>query len=193
LAERPFCKSEVYALMVIFQLFKRFLEKMEKVQKALCSFSLGVIVVVLSLEILLRNLWGVNLQWALDLSALLMIWICFIGASMVYWRKGHIGIEALVNLFPKPLQKTINISMSLIIGAGFVVLMIRAASLLVVQYGQKIVSLGISRSFLSFPVVLGTALMILASVYLIFEEILSPNEKEQEPKQGGGEIYDESY
>ncbi len=36
-----------------------------------------------------------------------------------------------------------------------------------VQHGQEIVSLGLSRSFLSFPVVLGTGLMILASVYLI--------------------------
>ena len=95
--------------MAMFHLFKRFLEKMETVQKALCSFFLGVIVVVLFLEILLRNFWGVNLQWALDLSALLMVWICFIGASMVYWRKGHIGIEALVKLFPKQLQKTTNI------------------------------------------------------------------------------------
>ena len=179
--------------MAMFHLFKRFLEKMETVQKALCSFFLGVIVVVISLEILLRNFWGVNLQWALDLSALLMVWICFIGASMVYWRKGHIGIGALVNLFPKPLQKITNLSMSLIIGAGFVVLMIRAASLMAVQHGQEIVSLGLSRSFLSFPVVLGTGLMILASVYLIFEEILGPNGKEQDPKQGGGETYDESY
>jgi len=179
--------------MAMFHLFRRFLEKMETVQKALCSFFLGVIVVVISLEILLRNFWGVNLQWALDLSALLMVWICFIGASMVYWRKGHIGIGALVNLFPKPLQKITNLSMSLIIGAGFVVLMIRAASLMAVQHGQEIVSLGLSRSILSFPVVLGTGLMILASVYLIFEEILGPNGKEQDPKQGGGENYDESY
>jgi TRAP-type C4-dicarboxylate transport system permease small subunit len=193
LAERAFCKSEVHSLMGIFQLFRRFLEKMEKVQKALCSLFLGVIVVVLSLEILLRNLLGVNLQWALDLSALLMVWICFIGASMVYWRKGHIGIEALLTLFPKPLQKTINILMFLVIGAGFVVLMIKAASLLVVQYGQEIVSLGLSRSFLSFPVVLGIGLMIFVSVYLIFEEIFGPGGKEMEPKQGGGENYDESY
>jgi TRAP-type transport system small permease protein len=179
--------------MEIFQLFRRFLEKMEKVQKALCSLFLGVIVVILSLEILLRNLLGVNLQWALDLSALLMVWICFIGASMVYWRKGHIGIEALVNLFPKPLQKTINILMFLVIGAGFVVLMIKAASLLVVQNGQEIVSLSISRSFLSFPVVLGIGLMIFVSVYLILEEIFNAGEKGQEPKQGGEENYDESY
>ncbi len=42
--------------MAMFHLFKRFLEKMETVQKALCSFFLGVIVVVLFLEILLNGL-----------------------------------------------------------------------------------------------------------------------------------------
>jgi TRAP-type transport system small permease protein len=193
LAQRPFYKSEVHALMGMFQCLKRFLEKMEKVQKALCSFFLGVIVVVLSLEILLRNLLGVNLQWALDLSALMMVWICFIGASMVYRRKGHIGIEALVKLFPKGLQRILNILMSLIIGLGFVVLMIKAASLMAVQYGQEIVSLEISRSFLSFPVVLGIGLMIMVSAYLILEGFFCPDGKETEPKQEGGENYDESY
>ena len=47
-----------------------------------------------------------------------------------------------------------------------------------VQHGQEIVSLELSRSFLSFPVVLGTGLMIIVSAYLILEEILNPDGKE---------------
>jgi TRAP-type C4-dicarboxylate transport system permease small subunit len=179
--------------MTGFQFLGRLFEKLERMQTIFCVAALGAIVVVLSLEILLRQFLGINLQWALDLSALLMVWICFIGASMVYRRKGHIGIEVLVKLFPEGLQKMLNVVMYLLIGAGFVVLMIRAGSLMLVQRGQEIVSLGISRSFLSFPVVLGTALMLVTSVYLILEELLRSGDPTAHFKKSGEEGHDESY
>jgi TRAP-type C4-dicarboxylate transport system permease small subunit len=179
--------------MTRFQFLDRFFEKMEKMQTLFCVAALGAIVLVLSLEILLRQFLGINLQWALDLSALLMVWICFIGASMVYRRKGHIGIEVLVKLFPESLQKTLNVAMYLLIGTGLVVLMIRAGSLMLVQRGQEIVSLGISRSFLSFPVAVGTGLMLLTSVYLILEEWLKSGNHVVNSNERGEKSHDESY
>ena len=179
--------------MTRFQFLDRFFEKLERVQTLFCVAALGAIVVVLFLEILLRQFLGINLQWALDLSALLMVWICFIGASMVYRRKGHIGIEVLIKLFPEGLQKTLNVAMYLLIGAGLIVLMIRAGSLMLVQGGQEIVSLGISRSFLSFPVVVGTGLMLLTSVYLILEEWLRSGHPAVDSNERGEKSHDESY
>jgi len=179
--------------MTRLQILDRLFKKLEKMQTLFCVAALGAIVVVLSLEILLRQLLDINLQWALDLSALLMVWICFIGASMVYRRKGHIGIEVLVKLFPDGLQKTLNITMYILIGAGLVVLMVRAGSLMLVQRGQDIVSLGISRSFLSFPVVVGTGLMLLTSVYLVLEEWLRSGATIVDSNERGEKSHDESY
>jgi len=179
--------------MTGFQFLGRFFEKLERMQTIFCVAALGAIVVVLSLEILLRHFLGINLQWALDLSALLMVWICFIGTNMVYRRKGHIGIDALVKLFPGGLQKTLNLTMYILIGAGFVVLMMRAGSLMIVQRGQEIVSLGISRSFLSFPVVVGTGLMLVTSIYLVLEELLRSGDTIVDSNEKGEGNHDESY
>ena len=55
---------------------------------------------------------------------------------------------------------------------------------MMVQWGQEIVSLGISRSFLSFPVVLGIGMMMLTSVYLILEEIMAQREKADRKREG---------
>jgi len=168
-------------------LFDRILGKIEKGQVFFCVCCLAAVAVVMFLEVFLRNIMGINLQWALELSALLMVWTCFIGASVVYRIKGHIGIEVLVRLFPLPLQVLVNSSVYLLICAGFVVLIIKASSLMIVQYGQEIVSLEIPRSALSLPIVLGISLMFITSIYLILEEIqrLRPQRENREQEDRG--------
>jgi C4-dicarboxylate transporter DctQ subunit len=176
-----------------FERLERFLVLLDRFQMFFCKGAMAVMVVIMSLEILLRHLAGIDLQWGLDLSALLMVWICFIGASMVYRRKGHIGIEALVRLFPLRLQRILNACLYLLIGGAFIVLMVKAGALALVQRSQEIVSLSIPRSFLSIPVFLGSLLMGLTSIHMSLGEVLGVESKE--PGSGNGEKgeTDESY
>jgi TRAP-type C4-dicarboxylate transport system permease small subunit len=175
------------------QSFGRFLGKIEKIQMAFCMFGIAGIAAVVSSEIILRNLLGITWIWTLELCALLTVWVGFLGASVVFRRKGHIGIEALVRLFPEKVQKAVNVSMYLVICAGFAVLIVKAAMLMILQAGQEIVSLGIPRSFLSLPIVLGIGLMFITSIYLILEELLGSYPMGSESKAGGVGEYDESY
>lgn len=158
--------------MRMYERIERFFVLLERAQMVFCAGALAVMVVIMSLEILLRHLAGINLQWGLDLSALLMVWACFIGASLVYRRKGHIGIEALVRLFPSGLQRILNAFLYLLIGGGFILLMIKTGSLVSVQRNQEIVSLSISRSFLSIPLFVGALLMGFTSLHLSLGEVL---------------------
>lgn len=171
--QRALRQGEEPAVTMGLDRFDRILKRIETGQVFFCVCCLAGVAVVMFLEVFLRNVTGINLQWALDLSALLMVWTCFIGASVVYRRKGHIGIEALVKLFPLRWQVAVNIVVYVLICIGFVVLILKAVSLMVVQYGQEIVSLGIPRSALSLPIVLGIAMMVVTSIYLILEEAQS--------------------
>lgn len=191
--QRTLRSSEKNAVSTNMQSFGRFLEKIEKIQLAFCMFGIASIAVVVSSEIILRNLLGITWIWTLELCALITVWVGFLGASVVYRRKGHIGIEALVRVFPQNVQKVVNVSMYILIGAGFAVLIVKATRLMIVQAGQEIVSLGIPRSFLSLPIVLGIGLMFITSIYLILEEFLNSNRFDSESKAGGGGDYDESY
>ncbi|MBM4339976.1 MAG: TRAP transporter small permease [Deltaproteobacteria bacterium] len=160
-----------------YEWLDRFFVLLERVQMVFCTGALAVMVVIMSLEILLRHLAGINLQWGLDLSALLMVWTCFIGMSMVYRRKGHIGIEALVRFFPLGFQRALNTCLYLLIGGSFIILMVKAASLVWVQRSQEIVSLSIPRSYLSAPLFIGALLMGLTSIHLSLGEILGVEPK----------------
>ena len=191
--QRTLRPSEENAVNTKIQSFGRFLGKIERVQLAFCMFGLACIAAVVSSEIILRNLLGITWIWTLELCGLLTVWVGFLGASVVYRRKGHIGIEALVRLFPQNVQKVVNVSMYILICAGFAVLIVKATMLMIVQAGQEIVSLGIPRSFLSLPVVLGIGLMFITSIYLILEEFLNSNRLDSESKAEGGGDYDESY
>lgn len=191
--QRTLRQSKENAVSPNIRPFGRVLGKIEKVQLAFCMFGIAAIAVVVSSEIILRNLLGITWIWTLELCALITVWVGFLGASVVYRRKGHIGIEALVRLFPPSMQKAVNISMYILICAGFVVLLAKATMLMIVQAGQEIVSLGIPRSFLSLPIVLGIGLMFITSIYLILEEFLNSKRFDSESKAGGGEDYDESY
>jgi len=170
--------------MNVFARLEQFFSLLERLQMVFCASALAVMVMIMSLEILLRHLAGIDLQWGLDLSALLMVWTCFIGASMVYRRKGHIGIEALVRLFPLRLQRVLNACLYLLIGGAFILLMVKAGTLALVQSSQEIVSLSISRSFLSIPVFVGSLLMGITSIHLSLGEMLGVESKQ--PGAGNG-------
>jgi TRAP-type C4-dicarboxylate transport system permease small subunit len=185
--QRALREGEGPAVAMHLDPFARILKRIESGQLFFCVCCLGAVAVVMFLEVFLRNVLGINLQWALDLSALLMVWTCFIGASVVYRRRGHIGIEALVRFFPLRWQVRVNIAVYLLICAGFVVLILKANYLMGVQYGQEIVSLEIPRSALSLPIVLGIGMMLVTSIYLILEEAqrlqIHPRQREQEDER----------
>jgi TRAP-type C4-dicarboxylate transport system permease small subunit len=189
--QRALRESQSPSVAMSLEKLDRILKRIETGQVFFCVCSLATVAVVMFLEVFLRNVMGINLQWAQDLSALLMVWTCFMGASFVFRRRGHIGIEALVRLFPLLWQVRVNIAVYLIICAGFVVLFLKAISLMIVQYGQEIVSLEIPRSALSFPIVLGTSMMLVTSFYLILEEAqrLQPHRatRRQEDLEAGHE------
>jgi TRAP-type C4-dicarboxylate transport system permease small subunit len=49
------------------------------------------------LRIFLRYFWGVAWLWEPDFSRLLFIWIVFIGATVLYVRKGHLMVDYFLN------------------------------------------------------------------------------------------------
>lgn len=49
------------------------------------------------LRIFLRYFWGVAWLWEPDFSRLLFIWMVFIGATVLYIRKGHLMVDYFLN------------------------------------------------------------------------------------------------
>ena len=60
----------------------------------LLSFLIGAILLVTLLEIFSRNVLGQSFQWSEELSRFLLVWITFIGASVVYKKGELIALNA---------------------------------------------------------------------------------------------------
>jgi TRAP-type C4-dicarboxylate transport system permease small subunit len=69
-----------------------------------------------------RYLTGFTLSGADEVEIYILIWIAFLGAAVVTWRRQHLRMDVLVNACPAPARKAVAIFEALVMlaVAGFV-------------------------------------------------------------------------
>lgn len=77
------------------------------------------------LRIALRYLWGVAWLWEPDFSRLLFIWIVFIGATVLYARKGHLVVDYFLNRMPPKNHERMHFMIDLVTLIFLVVLFLK--------------------------------------------------------------------
>ena len=78
----------------------------------LCVLLAGMDLVVVILEVVTRTA-GSTFIWTEEFSRWLLVWMTFIGASVVLREKGHIRVEFFISLCPKKIGKVINLTSEL--------------------------------------------------------------------------------
>lgn len=68
----------------------------------------------ISIDVLLRNIWGIGKPWFFDLSEYTLVWVTFLGAPWVLLQDRHVRIEILVDVLPVHIQRAIGITVSII-------------------------------------------------------------------------------
>ena len=74
----------------------------------LCVALAAADLIVVILEVITRTA-GATLIWTEELSRWLLVWMTFIGASVVLREKGHIRVEFFISICPKQFGKVINL------------------------------------------------------------------------------------
>lgn len=151
--------------------FSQNLGKIEMVMS--CSFLLAMVAIV-GISVFLRYVLKSPLIAGMNFATLLLVWMSFFGASFVYREKGHIAIEFIVNRFPPVIQRFIMVSIYSVIGIALITTVVQSGYLIVVQWKQQIVALGIPRSFLSLPIGITGILMILTTLNHVLSELQTP-------------------
>jgi len=124
---------------------------------------LGIVVTILS-SVILRYGFNAAPSWSEQVALLLVINVAMFGAAAAIRDEGHIGMESLVGLLPKPYQFWIgNANGCLIIIFGMS--LIYGGSLMAVSvFPNKITALNISEAWRYVPVVISGTLTILFSI-----------------------------
>ena len=97
--------QKILAIDIVLDRLGRFLNKGALI---LCVALAAADLIVVILEVITRTA-GATLIWTEELSRWLLVWMTFIGASVVLREKGHIRVEFFISICPKQIGKIINL------------------------------------------------------------------------------------
>jgi len=87
----------------------RFLRLAEWVEETLIAYLLAAMTIVAFANVIVRRVFGGSLIWALELTLNLFLYLVLFGMAYVLRKGVHIGVDVIVNLFPRAAQRWINV------------------------------------------------------------------------------------
>lgn len=159
--------------------YSKFLDALEKVEKALLVISLSVMTVVIIYQVVLRYVFSASNAWSEELARYLMIFAVMVASAIALRKNSHLQIDIIINLF-KPRVRALFTIVSTMIGLVFLGYLF-VYSLSLIKLGMKNTSAGLG-FMMAIPygcIPLGIVLMVLAS----FEVILKNLEELRQSKE----------
>lgn len=142
--------------------------RMTEIGAILCC---AVITVDILLQVFFRYVMNNSLQWSEELGVFIMIWMVFLGSSLLMKNSEHIKITVLIRLLPWWLKVSLNI-FSRIVCLGFLAF--------VTYHGFKVFmsgvnatcpSIGISTKWVKVAIPIGAILMSIDAIRLLVKDI----------------------
>ena len=162
---------------------KKLYEKFCAAEQWAALLLLAGITILVFIAALARTL-GYPINWAQDAALVMFAWMCFLGGDVAIRTTGLIGVDLFIKMFPKPVQKTIDILFKLLILAFLAVLVIYGYQYVVGYARRMITTLNISYAWVTSSVVAGSALMFVSTIINLVKSIRTPasrwGEKEAE-------------
>ena len=148
--------------------YSKFLDVLEKVEKAILAVTVGIMVIIIAYQVIMRYIFAHANSWSEELARYLFIYDVMIGAAIA---NSHLQIDILINLM-KPKVRTILTIIATLAGMVFMVFLL-SYSITLVQTGARTMSagLGIPMSIPYSCMPVGIVLMLLTSIEVLFKNI----------------------
>ena len=136
-------------------------------KKIIVIFSLALVIVVL-LGIFSRYVLCNALPWTGELAIFLLVWIVFLGISVVENEQQHIGMFFIKDKIPLTLRKYLEISIKLLVLFFLIIVSWQGFRLAYIVIPQRSAAMRISFfwPYISIPV--GAILMSIQIIYFLF-------------------------
>lgn len=165
------------------------IEKFKHVLNTIEKYMLEILFLVMTVVVLaaIFNRVTVNAQmaWSDELSRYLFVWIVFIASARVVGDKGHVGVTALVDIFPQKLRRVVELLVYVLCLMLSVVLIYYTAIIIKTQtmYGQVSPSLRIPMQYPYFGMVVGGVFMMLHLLFHIIDFFTAKPAEDAEPAE----------
>lgn len=149
-----------------------------KVEEVITGLFLCIITCLVFLSAVARTL-KYPLNWAQDVSLLLFAWVVFLGADLALRDADFVNVDMFVAKLPSKVQNTLYFLWYGVI-LTFLGVLIRFGIPLSVENSKRLFqTLGISYSWTTISVPVGSALMIVTILIKLFKKAKSKNLKEE--------------
>lgn len=161
--------------------YSKFLNAIEKAEKAVLALSMAAMVVLMLYQVILRYVFSASNSWSEELVRYLFILDVMLAASIAVRRNSHLQIDVLINCFSPKLKRIFTIAATL---AGIVFLALLfwySLDLCMTATSNVSPGLGIPMSIPYACVPLGAVLMILTSIEVILKTVEELRHEEEVP------------
>lgn len=151
----------------------------EKIGIILIVIFTSVMVISVVINVVARNIFASSFEKLEELARFMLVYITFIGTSLIYREKGHLGIEFFVQLFKnKKTRKIINAFTSAFNLVFFAILLIYGGKMAIATINQKSLQLRVSMGFIYLIIPISGMISILFFLeYLYSEYVIKQTEE----------------
>ncbi len=140
---------------------KLFFNNFEEIFASLFIIATTVIVLV---NVFLRYFVKTGLFWSEEVATICFVWSVFLGSAAAYRRGAHIGVDILVNKFPKPIRNTIKLLVNLILIVVNAYILYLSVVFVSLSYVKPTAVLGISSAWVSSSLIVSFGLTTIYSI-----------------------------
>lgn len=139
---------------MFFRLLSRFVE-------GLVILGATIIVTIVTIEVVLRYIFGLSLIFTEELARYLMVWIVFLGGALAVKDDSHIRINVLVKRLSPRLGQLVRITAHGLTMLLLVVLTVEGIKILPRQLDQMCITIDTSMFYFYLAIPVGSILMII--------------------------------
>lgn len=94
-----------------------------ELEETFIALILGAMTIITFINVVLRYGFNTGLIWGLEMTAFLFAWLVLFGVSYAVKVTAHLGVDAIINLFDKPVRKVLAlVAAAVCIGYAFLML-----------------------------------------------------------------------
>ena len=159
-----------------------FLRLLSRLVEGLIILCAATIVAVVTIEVVLRYIFGLSLIFTEELARYLMVWIVFLGGALAVKDDSHIRINLLVKRLSPGLRQLVRVSAQGLTMIFLVLLTIEGLKILPRQLDQMCITIDTSMFYFYLAIPVGSILMI---VFLMprIRDAISRRPEKYEPAQ----------
>ena len=141
--------------------------------EAMVALFMGVLVLDVLWQVLARAFPGIPSFWTEELATVLLIWVSLLGACVAFERKGHLGIDFVVEKLPERGRRAAAILVQVFIGmfAGSLIYGGIEVVRVVLIAKQPLPALGIDMGYVYLALPISGFLILLTTLEELIEEV----------------------